>query len=308
MRLYNIVFVCKAYRDGLNAIVKDGANGIFTIENWKDVRRSLMGLRQIKCLETYTNNVYNSLPQVEREKASNTIGASSQFKSAFAGNLEKLRIAVDAIVKLYDSLEMGEASSGLDIKIPSCNSLSEHILLLKDIDFITTQCPYVTKSNERIIFRSVDVGSQWLTFIVQGTVAVGAGWSLLNIIASLVNEAFELRSRLTLCKMQELFFTEEKLKYQIAEDTIKDIEKYRRAILRKAREEMENDYGELADGEERDKMEMCLERMAGLIDKGVEVYASIDTPKDMRALFPMTEDNAILPESVIKQIEQKKEE
>lgn len=305
MRLYNIVFVCRAYRKGLNASIKENSNGTFTIENWPEVRKTIFGLRQIKCLKEYSEKAYYSLPQVEREKSDRAIAASSQFKNEFLHSLDILKTAAEIIIKLYDSLEVGEASSGLDIRIPQCSSLADHISILKDIDFILTQCPYVTKSDERISFKSIDIGSQWLTFMIDGTVAAGFGWALLQMIASLVNKAIELRSRLTMCKMQELFYEEEKERRKISQDTIKDLRKYRKAILDEAVKEIEGEYGVLSDGEEQGKMEACLEKMAMLIDKGVEVYASIDTPRDMRALFPMAENNAILPDNLLKMIEKK---
>ena len=65
------------------------------------------------------------------------------------------------MVKLYESLEAGEAKEGIDIKIPKCNDLKEYIQYMKDIDFILSQCPFISGSGEEIVFNTVDVGSMW---------------------------------------------------------------------------------------------------------------------------------------------------
>lgn len=37
---------------------------------------------------------------------------------------------------------------------------------LKEIDFILTQCPYLSSEKEELKFNNVDVGSQWLSFFL----------------------------------------------------------------------------------------------------------------------------------------------
>lgn len=52
------------------------------------------------------------------------------------------------IVNLYESLDTREAQQGIDIKIPSCESFKEYIQYMKDIDFIFSQCPFISQSDE----------------------------------------------------------------------------------------------------------------------------------------------------------------
>lgn len=69
--------------------------------------------------------------------------------------------------------------------------------------------------------------------------------------------------------------------------------------------EVENKDTPLKDGEERGKVEKCMEKLGELMDKGVEIYASIDTGKDIQVLFPALQDKVELSDSVIKYIEDK---
>ena len=42
-----------------------------------------------------------------------------------------------------------------------------------------------------------------------------------------------------------------------------------------------------------------------LLDKGCEIYATLDAPEDVQLLFPEIQENLELPESIIKYIEEK---
>lgn len=76
-------------------------------------------------------------------------------------------------------------------------------------------------------------------------------------------------------------------------------------MLENSVSDLENDIGKLQNGEERDKVKKTLEDMVVLMDKGVEIYSSIETPKEIKVLFPMDKDNAILPDNITKLIEDK---
>ena len=70
--------------------------------------------------------------------------------------------------------------------------------------------------------------------------------------------------------------------------------------------EEENAENALLDGEERGKAEKSLEKLAELMDKGVEIYTSIDTNKDIQLLFPTIDGGEFLPSNIIKYLEDKK--
>ena len=63
----------------------------------------------------------------------------------------------------------------------------------------------------------------------------------------------------------------------------------------------------MKDGEERGKVEKTLEKMVLLIDKGVEIYSSIETTNEVKALFPTNENNPILPDNIVKLLEKKED-
>lgn len=78
-------------------------------------------------------------------------------------------------------------------------------------------------------------------------------------------------------------------------------------VLNDSVSDLESELGELQDGEERGKVEKTLEKMVMLMDKGVEIYSSIETPNKIKVLFPETKDNPILPDNLVKLLEKKED-
>ena len=72
--------------------------------------------------------------------------------------------------------------------------------------------------------------------------------------------------------------------------------------------EEQNSENRLSDGEERGKAEKSLEKLAELMDKGVEIYTSIDTSKDIQVLFPTIDGGESLPSDIMKYLEDKRQE
>ena len=63
----------------------------------------------------------------------------------------------------------------------------------------------------------------------------------------------------------------------------------------------------ITDPEERDRTARTIEKLAILVDKGVEIYSSIETPDEIKVMFPFTENAPLLPEGLQKLIEAKEE-
>ena len=68
---------------------------------------------------------------------------------------------------------------------------------------------------------------------------------------------------------------------------------------------LENEISPLEDGDQRGRLEKSLEKLCNLLDKGVEIYASIDSPNDVQVLFPTLNEQERLPETILKYLEDK---
>lgn len=63
----------------------------------------------------------------------------------------------------------------------------------------------------------------------------------------------------------------------------------------------------LENDEDRDRARRSIDKMAMLIDKGVEIYSAIETPQEIKVMFPFSENAPLLPEGLQKLIEAKEE-
>ncbi len=302
MKLYNIFYICKsclpAIKDVDISTYSNDNNTVF-IKNWLNCKISLDVLQNIECFREKIHELYKLLDwriNLDVPKLP-TID-----KNAFFRNLSAISYAVETLVNLCDELEMGKTESGIDVKILKCNSLKEYVGYLKEIDFIFTQCPYLLHDKEEIKFKNVDVGSQWLVFAITG---ITASFYILNNLAKLIQKAIAISSNILVYRQQEETLKEMQLKGEVLEETVDVFKKFKQTLLENSVSDLENDIGKLQNGEERDKVKKTLEDMVVLMDKGVEIYSSIETPKEIKVLFPMDKDNAILPDNITKLIEDK---
>lgn len=309
MRLYNIYYVCCACKDKIivnvrTEAIKNSDNQIveYQIEGWNILKEALDQLKNISFMRQTVRDVYATIDPLERDNAQPSL--SPKRKERFDIALNELKISLKTIQNLYDSFTIGESYAGIDVKIPKCNSLKEYMDYLKEIEFIFTQCPYLLSKDEEIKFNNVDVGSQWLSFFLISSGTFG----ILNNLAKLVNKVLAIKSNIILLKEQEEQLKVMQLKNEVGEEVLDVFKKMKQTVLSDSVSDLESELGELRDGEERGKVEKTLEKMVVLIDKGVEFYSSIETPNEIKTLFPANEDNPILPDNIVKLLEKKDDE
>ena len=70
-------------------------------------------------------------------------------------------------------------------------------------------------------------------------------------------------------------------------------------------DELQNELGKLNDGEEKDKVGKSLEKLAYWMDKGMQIYSTIEAPPEIKDLFPEQEELSFLTDDIQKLIEMK---
>ncbi len=307
MRLYNIYYLCKEYEDTFLkfSIRQTNISDVYKVENWEGYTEGLSIIRQIVFLQPYVDALYDIVPVFVRGKKQPEI--DSVTRNALLASNKGILNKMQAIIELYESLNLGEEFDGVDIKIPKCNSLGEYISYLKDIDFIFEQCPFLQHKDGTIKFKNVDVGSQWLTFLIVAASGTAAVTYILNNLAMLLDKAVQLKSHLINLREQEEIVRSKKLGNDALESSLEIFEDLKKHYLAEAVNELETNNTEnpLKDGEERGKVEKSLEKLCGLLEKGVEIYASIGTDKDIQILFPALGDKTELPGDILGLIEDK---
>ena len=309
MKLYNVYRLCKKYidvLDNVDTIKKDVLNAaqtqriiVYTITNWNDLKDTLDKVSKIPAL---ANNVYECIKSIPSSiiEEDRPCLVSEKYNN-FINKKDILLSKMHTIIELYESMNIPEGNIGFDIKLPHCEDLKDYISYLKSIDFIFSQCPFLQCENELLKFGAVDVGSNWIRL----TIAATSTCIILNNMASVIDKSLELRSHYINIQQQEEMLKATQLKNELTEDQIKFLNSLRDATMNNYINQLESELGQIENPEDRDKAERSLEELILLLDKGCEIYATLDSPEEVQVLFPEIQGNLELSDDIIKYLEEK---
>lgn len=310
MKLYNIYYLCKKFYKALNSLTisEEKSQNITTycIENWYEYLNILKSLRTIPYFKNKVDLIYNSIPVFIKSSPQPKIDIS--IKNKFLNAHLVLVQNMKTIIELYESMNISEKEKGIDVKIPNCQNLKEYIKYLNDIDFVFSQCPYLLHKDETIKFSFVDVGSNWLTFIIEVSAGAATSFYILNNLAKIVDKAMILKSHYSSIKEQEENLKIARQKRELAEEEKEIFNTLKKYYMKDISDSLENEIAPLDDGDQRGRLEKSLEKLSNLLDKGVEIYASLDVPKEIQVLFPAIEEQEKLSDSILNYLEDKKEQ
>ena len=307
MRLYNIYYTCKSIISDLEKLhYGESPTGALRLTSWESYKQALITLFSFDFIKEDAKATYNVLNPIDLEQSQPLIGHKTYSKLVEKNKI--LLTKIKAVIDLYESLKDGTSQPGIDIKIPPCESLEDYISILKDINFIFTQCPYLISEKEEIKYKGTDVGSDWITFAIVASSTVSSGFIILNNLASLINKAIALKSNKKILDMQDEFLKTMKTKNEVTQETLDVFRKMKNITLSQYVEELEEEISELQNGEEKGKVSKSLEKLSVLIDKGLEIHTSIETPKEIKVLFPFVEKQQTLSDGILKYLEDKNKE
>ncbi len=308
MRLYGMYYMCKEYIGLVKTMQVESRNEnavtIKFINGWKEKSQILNEIAKIPPLRENALKVYETIPTMYRDKDSFDI--AGKIAEGFIARKRDLMTAMDTVIKVYEAIniEQEKTDGGFDIKFPAFENIKEFSRCLEDLDFVINQCPYLRRGDCEIKYGSVDVGSTWMTFLLIGSAAS----ALLFNLSKLVDAAIKIKSHATTVKMQEEELRSMELKNDIADEVINAFKRMNRGITDRSIAELQQEIGELKDGEEIDKTRMSLEKLALWMDKGMQIYSTIDAPSEIKDLFPAQIEATYLMDNLQKLIEMKKEE
>jgi len=301
MKLYNVYRLCKQNIELINDLnINYNKNAhIYTINNWLELKNILNKIEKIPVLKNLTSKCIKSVPDVVRHEKSPRM--NEDIYNEFIAEKNILYNKMNMIIELYESMNLENDGNGVDIKLPPCEDLKEYISYLKDLEFIFSQCPYLQCENEILKFGSVDIGSNWLKL----TIAGASTCLLLTNIASLVDKALILRSHYITIAQQEELLKSQQIKNELTEENFETFKTLKNAYMNIIINLLQKEYDTSWNPEEIDKAERSLEKLIILLDKGCEIYATLDAPEDVQALFPEIQGNLELPDNIMKYLEDK---
>lgn len=212
------------------------------------------------------------------------------------GYLNGIRISMLSLMTLVEELGISKRKHGFDIKLPPHITLRDLSVLIKDLDSVFSQCPLFKKDDGQITYSGVDVGSTWLTFTIGGASAV----YILNKLAEFVDKCIMIRSHWLTCKQQE----ESTRKLKLSNDILDALKKSNQVILEKAKEQVLSELAtsnDITDPEDKERLKFAMNLFIEQMNKGLEIYASIEAPEEIKAAFPPIEAQA-LPDTSLKML------
>lgn len=304
MRLYSMYILCKSNIEAIKAAKIETRNQnnsmISYVDNWLEIVKLLNKLTNVPGLKEATTEFYESVPIFVRNR--NRADLDSTAVDKFKAAQRNLISSMNTIVSMYEDMGLDKGSeNGFDMKLPQFDFIKDLSSCIRDIEFIVNQCPYLRNADGEIKYKSVDVGSLWITFLIAGT---AASTILLNL-SKIVDAAVKIKSHVITVKQQEEVLRSMELKNGLVSEVMETFNKANKTIVDKCVHEIETDIGELDNGEDFDKVGRCIEKLADWMNKGLQIYSAIDAPQEVKDLFPSQEEQLLLNDDVIKLIEQK---
>ena len=280
------------------------------VEGWAECCSAIEELKNVEALKDECLDLLKAVPSFFRSMDTFDILESEWVKISDERNY-LYRTVID-IVDLCEKMGISESGEcGLDIKLPHYSDFTEFVKYVNDINFIFSKCPFLSCDDEKLEFRNVDVGSTWLTFAITGAVVIGGTSVLLNNIAAFIDKCIVVLSHYLSTEKQKVDLEKQERSESEKEVILKYIENLYANEVETAIAELEKSTGytvENQDGDERMRIIQCIERMGNLIEKGLQIYAAIDSSEENKVLFQPLEMKYIEYQKNLKLLESKDEE
>lgn len=202
---------------------------------------------------------------------------------------------IDGIINLFEMSGFDINEQGFDIKMPQTNDFDEFTKNISDLNRVLSQCPYLNNTNEKIVLKKADLGSIWFEFAV----AASTSSLLLFNLAKIVDKCTKIKSHMVNLQQQKELLKMQKLKNEQLETVMNIYKEVTDRTIDSCIKELQAEIPDTQlDGEGVNKTKMCLENLSTLMTKGLEIYASIDAPKEVKDCFPTTDEVADMIEPI----------
>lgn len=312
MRLRNIYIICRDNIETIDTIsfaqLTGSYSGYWQVTGWEKASKVIVNeLFSIEFLKEKAEELIKCIPEIYQTFDSFKVLSSEGNKILTARKM--LRESMADVISLYESMGLEPKESlGVDVRLPDCKDFAELKKCIDDLDFILYKNPLFRDETENLEFKSADVGSLWLTFAVIGAGAVSTSIFLNNLVAFLDKCVVVHSHRLTL-QQQKVQVEAMKMEKEAKETFLNSLEQLYKSQVATVVHELEKETNKkLQNGEEIGIVEQAFEKMNILLEKGLQIYSTIESPQEVKALFEPLEMKYISVSSGTKLIEEKTEE
>ena len=270
---------------------------IYSCRNSLKLKKHLDPLRIIPYISAIIDDIYACSPEFT---VKSTVYLSKEGRSKLINSANKIRNDLTSMIAMCEALGIEENSDGFDVKLPHNMTLGEFSSCAKDLDHIFTQCPLLNTDDEQIQLRGVDIGSVWFTFSIVGAGAATTFY-ILNNLASMVSKIMAIREQMAICRQQEELARQAGLKNEVLQTIVEANKSVYKNLIRNVTEELAA-KNNITSNDDIEHIRGSLIMLKEWMDKGMEVYAAIEAPADIKAVFPPPEVQA-LPDFMLNMLE-----
>lgn len=259
------------------------------VENWETARVALTNVSSIPTMKDFCSSIIDN-PYFSKVDDSFTIPYEvyQDLSPKYNVFLEQVK----GIIEFCEISGFSVVENGFDIKMPETESFDDFAQNIDMFNKAINQCPYLNIDNEKIILKKTDIGSIWFEFCI---ITAGSAIFLSNL-AKIVDKCIKIKSHYVTVKQQEENYRQAKLKNDLLANIIEANKLVADSLLEKCVEELKNEIPDtklVKDDAERVKF--SIETLSKLMEKGLEIYASIDAPSEVRDIFPTSDEMSFIP-------------
>lgn len=290
MRISYMYYLIKQSLENLKSIERTeekskGGTTWIVFSNYSLLKTTLENLSDLTMFKDDIDDIYKYLPNTNR-LPNDKFRCLNNEGTAIYNYLQNLTYHLNVIVNFLEMLGFNEQQLGFDVKMPPTEDFDEFVNNISMLQKILNQCPYLNIDGEVIKIQSVDIGSIWFEFAV---IATGAS-ILLHNLAKLVDKCVKIRSHYLTTKHQEEVYRKLNIENDFLEKLVAINEKIYNKFVDDAIEELKTDIPNVPlTNEDKNRVQFTLKNLITLMDKGMEIYASIDAPDEVKELFPTTD-------------------
>lgn len=248
---------------------------VYSCDNAREILDMLEPLQVLPSIQRNTEAICGAAKKFRTESQPYV---SQRGYDIINNSMAQIKLNLLAMLDMCEALGLEPNTNGFDVKLPPNITLDEMADCIKDLNTIFSQCPLLRDDNDKIELRGVDVGSSWLVFTVLRACILGG-------LAALVDKAIQIRSHWITCKQQE----ELARKMKLGNDHLDALISANKAIIQKmtedAVEQLSNENG-ITDPEDQGRLKHSLDLLVKLYGSGLEIYNAIDSPDEVKAVFP----------------------
>lgn len=293
MRMSYMYYLLKESLADLDeVVVSDGKRGntpFKRINNYSILIEVLDTLHSLNICDDTINDIMTHLTLINKL---NSEHAEINYTdgTAIENDIKEIKHDISTIITFLENSGVGKERAGFDVKMPPTHDFNEFVGYLNDFQKLVLACPYLRIENEKVTIECTDIGSIWVCFGVTAGATV-----FFSNLSKIIDQAVKIKSHVITYQQQKEQLRMMKQKNDVTDKIIEVYNAYTELLLNQSADELEELIGKTKDGAEREQVRKAVQSLGEMMAKGMEIHASIDTPSEIKDLFPTSNGLESLP-------------